>query len=431
MPDRLVDIPDVGVIAFPDTMSESAVNAAAAKLYAEKHPPPPSLLQRMTTGAVDALPAVGGALGGIVGGIGGTVLGTPVGGVAGAVGGATLGGAAGEAARQLVNRARGVDAPASPFAAAAEIGKQAGVQGASEVAGQGVMKGASMAAHGLMDFAIRPAPSVAEEFGDIAGTAIRERIPVGRLTPGSPRGSVLARTMRKESGANTTNLLTAAGNAGKRFTAAGIATGPVTEMAGTIAKQQPLSETELSSVSKMFAEYLDNHAGDLTPLAVKDLKTGAQGSAKPIFRARNAGNVVPAGESIKANFNEAVASGAKEALETIPKVAESEARTRGLIGVTKAVRRAETRRLPLAAELAAPIVGGIAGGASGSGLDGRATNAASGVSAAVLTRALLSPRTTSRAALGLTTPAIQQVLRQMPRAAVAALMEKLQKEDGE
>jgi hypothetical protein len=166
----------------------------------------------------------------------------------------------------------------------------------------------------------------------------------------------------------------------------------------------------------------------LTPLAVKEMKQAAQGLAKPIFRARNAGNVVPAGESLKANFNEAIASGAKDALEGIDGVAASEARTRGLIGATKAIRRAEVRRLPLMAEVAAPVVGGVAGGATGGDLEGRARNAVGGVSAALLTRALLSPRTTSRAALGLTTPAIQQVLRQMPRASVYALLDGLEKQ---
>jgi hypothetical protein len=389
-------------------------------------PTPPE--RSWTDAAVGALPAVGGALGGIVGGIGGTVGGFGVGGVPGAVGGAAIGGAGGEAAKQLINRMRGAEAPATPLQAASGIGREAAVQGGSELAGRGVMKGAQMAAHGLMDFAIRPAPTVAEEFGDIAATALRERLPVGSVLPGATKGSQAAVTARQASGRNTSSLLDAAGKAGTTFSPGEIALHPVEKLATEIAKE-PLHDSELRQLSRLFADYLNQQPGSLSPVATKEMKGAAQRIAKPIFRALNSGNVVPAGDSLKASFNKAIADGAKGALETIPGVAESEARTQSLIGATKAIKRAEVRRLPLVVETAAPLIGAVAGGARGvmSG-DPRQTaeGAGAGITAAVLTRALLSPRSTSRAALGLTEPAIQEALRQMPRASVYALLDDLQ-----
>ena len=422
MPQRQVKGPDGIVHVFPVDATDQEISAA---LEAPPATARGAARERSWADmAVDALPTLGGLAGGIVGGIGGTVAGMGVGGVPGAVGGAALGGGAGEAARQMINRARGEAAPTSATEAATAIGTQGATQAGSELAGRGIVKAAGMAARGLMDFAIRPAPTVAEEFGDIAATAIKERLPVGSVLPGATKGSARAKSAMRESGADTRRLLTDAEKAGTSFRPQDVARGPVTELAGDIAKQ-PLSTSELQQVSRMFAEFLDTQPGRVAPNAMKDMKQAAQRIAKPIFRALNQGNSVAAGESLKAQFNKAIADGAKEALETIPGVGASEARTQGLIGATRAIRRAESRRLPLVAELAAPIVGGVAGGASDGGSLG---GVGQGVSVALLTRALLSPRTTSRAALGLTDPAIQQVMRQMPRASVYALLERLEKE---
>lgn len=71
--------------------------------------------------AIDAIPAVSGAAGAVIGGIGGTAFGLGVGGVPGAAGGAAVGTAGGEALKQLVNRARGAESPATASEAARQI----------------------------------------------------------------------------------------------------------------------------------------------------------------------------------------------------------------------------------------------------------------------------------------------------------------------
>lgn len=129
-----------------------------------------------TDTAVDALPAIGGTVGGIVGGLGGTVLGMAVGGVPGAMGGAALGGGGGEAAKQLINRARGADAPNSRTEAAGDIALQGGVQGALEgagaVVGPAMVKGGQAVYRGYLkpSLSVKNLPKAEE----IVRTAINE-----------------------------------------------------------------------------------------------------------------------------------------------------------------------------------------------------------------------------------------------------------------
>lgn len=80
-----------------------------------------------------ALPVMGGILGGSLGAIGGP---------AGAVGGATLGGAAGESYRQLGARAMGLPVPETATEAAQDIGTEGLTQGAGELIGGPVLRGA-------------------------------------------------------------------------------------------------------------------------------------------------------------------------------------------------------------------------------------------------------------------------------------------------
>jgi hypothetical protein len=151
MPTR-VQVPGKGIVEFPDGMSADDMKSALEKLA-----PPDVKPKTWVDTAVDWLPAVGGAVGGIVGGIGGTVLGAGVGGVPGAIGGATLGAGAGEAYKQLINRARGQQAPATAPDAAKDIGVASVVQGAlPEAAGAGIGAAASAVAPRIMQSALKP-----------------------------------------------------------------------------------------------------------------------------------------------------------------------------------------------------------------------------------------------------------------------------------
>lgn len=114
--------------------------------------------------AVEYLPAIGGAVGGLAGAAGGTVAGMGVGGIPGAIGGAGVGAAGGEAARQLINRARGQAAPATPIEAAAEIGKQGAIQAGSQALGSGVGRLVESAGPAIMQTALKPTVAVLKEY---------------------------------------------------------------------------------------------------------------------------------------------------------------------------------------------------------------------------------------------------------------------------
>lgn len=132
--------------------------------------------------ALSLLPTAGGVAGGIVGGIGGTVAGIGVGGVPGAVGGATLGGAAGEAARQLIARARGAEAPATPLKAATDIGRAGAIQGTAEGVGAGMAGVARHGAQAVYRGFLKPPLSqrMAPRANRIVQTALDEALPITR-----------------------------------------------------------------------------------------------------------------------------------------------------------------------------------------------------------------------------------------------------------
>lgn len=420
MPDKIIDIPGLGQIAFPDTMSDADINASAERLYRQKNPGNSRKQPRTWLDtAVDAIPSIAGAAGGVIGGIGGTAFGMGVGGFPGAVGGAALGGAAGEGAKQLINRARGAEAPQTSADAALGIAKEGGAQAASEVAGQGLMKAGSMAAHGLMDFAIRPSPTVAREFGDVAATAIKERLPVNSLLPGMQKGSEKAAAKLAASSRALRALLQKAGASGDRISNNQVAA-PILDLVDEIAKQ-PLGEQEMKQLDGMISEFLQRHPGPLTPDAVKDLKQSAQSVARTIYKAEAAGNYNPAA-SLNARFNEKIASGAKSSLEALPThgadIAAQEGTTQKLIGVNAAIAQAERRRLPLSAEAASAVAGAVGSTLKSHGFDLASdlpTDVGRGIAAWLATRSLLSPRVTSRGALFLTNRQVQQMIREVPR----------------
>ncbi len=107
VPDKVIEIPDVGNIAFPGSMTEAQINAAATKLYQEKHPKAkqPPVTSWVDT-AVDWLPTATTIAGGAAGGIGGGPVGAGLGAGAGRM--------VGEAAKKAINVARGKESASIP-----------------------------------------------------------------------------------------------------------------------------------------------------------------------------------------------------------------------------------------------------------------------------------------------------------------------------
>jgi hypothetical protein len=122
----------------PADAGDAHISAALKAIPAANAPNAPKA-RTWTDVAVDAIPAVLGLAGAAIGGAGGSVLGMGVGGVPGAAGGAAVGTAGGEALKQLINRARGAEAPATAGEAATQIAVPAAIAGATT----GVVGGAA------------------------------------------------------------------------------------------------------------------------------------------------------------------------------------------------------------------------------------------------------------------------------------------------
>jgi hypothetical protein len=125
--------------------------------------------------AINALPAVGGALGGLIS--------SP--GIVTGMGGAALGGAAGEAARQNIRRVIGASAPASSEEAAKGIATEAAIQGTAEGGGRLLGKGLEAGGKRLMHSALKPNPSLLKEYGTTAPKLVKTLLDEGvNVTPG-------------------------------------------------------------------------------------------------------------------------------------------------------------------------------------------------------------------------------------------------------
>lgn len=368
--------------------------------------------------ALNVLPTVGGAVGGIVGGAGGTVGGMAVGGPPAAVGGAALGGAAGEAVRQQIGDLIGIPKPQTAVERATDIGKEAAIQGAAEMGGRALAAGGKALGRGMVENAVRPSITLQREFPGVIDTIVKERLPVGAGITGGEKGSERAARRLAEESQAVKDLLAKATAGGKSFETSKLAE-PVLKLLDDVA-EQPLSKADMGRLEKMLDEFTAKK-GSLSPLDVQKLKQRAQAIAKPIYKAAARGEPVSAEASMEGRFNAAIASGAKDAMETIPGVAKGEAKKRELIGAKKALTQAEAKRLSLMGEIGSAVVGSAAGQVINVPLDNPLEKSAAGW---FIARKLLSPRSLSRAGLALTSAEAAAMMRQSPRLAAYLLRQR-------
>lgn len=370
------------------------------------------------TQALAALPGIGGLLGGVLGGGGGPAT---------ALGGAALGGGAGEAFSQLGFRALGGESPATSTEAAKGIGSEAAKQAVMELLGRGMAGGVKALGRGMVEQSVRPTITMQGEFPNIIETIIKERLPVGAKPFGKTKGSEMAAQRLAEESRAVKDTLAASG---KTFDPITITAKPLKKLAGEVARDEAQNPGGTQALQELVDNFMAQKVvpasgmGPVAPAAmsaleVQQMKQTGQKIAKPIYKAVARGENVGTEQNLKAQFNAALSSGAKQAMETIPGVAEGEAKKQGLIGAQRALRRAEERRLSLMAESASGIAGALGGALSpGGGMDDKA---ASAVLMWGLTRGILHPRQLSRAGLALTNDQALALLKQFPRLADTAL----------
>lgn len=421
--------PDGAVHSFPDDATPAEISDAMNSAYpapgamagsmARTHGG--SIMERLRDFGLNALPAGGGLLGGAVG-AGGGLLTSPVTGpagpVAGAVEGASWGGAGGEALRQLVSRALGLRAPATPGAAASSIGAEGAKQGAMQLAGEGVAAGARAAAPPLMRGALRVTGALQDRFPgvDFARTALKNRLPVGGIL-GGIRGSTAARQAVSASSAELGQKLA---TSPAWFTFADVMQ-PVLDRAEEAAGRPLTSKESRAVLERAWAKLSEGPYSDLAPKFkplekfsaedVQAMKKRAQDLADEAYAASGRSKAITPSRQYLMDL----ASGPQRALEwAIPGVSDQNANTQALIGTRRAIRAAEARRAPIAIPALAGVAASAMGGAP-------AEMAAKDFGAFLVARGLMSPQVTSRAALMANNPLFQGIAAQAPRAAAALL----------
>ena len=292
------------------------------------------------------LPDVGGFVGGMVGG--GAAAPTGPGAVLAGTGGAALGGATGRGAEYGIDRLLGYQTPDAGTMAANVAGAGA-LQGVLHGAGGMLAAPAQAAGEALMTKAIRFSPLIEKGVTSAGETARLARLAVKeRIGPGLKEGA--AARVREASAKHTANLLQEADAAGVTIHPQDIASEVNRTMAEIV--DQPLSTHELDSMSEMIHRFFDEHPGPLKPTEVKALKRAAQRLAEPIIKRRSVRPGINPRDALEGRFNDAIATGAKRALERIQApaagggtlgnaIGASEGRTSDLIGLEGMIRKAD------------------------------------------------------------------------------------------
>ncbi len=378
---QYVTTPDGRRHIFPNEATPAQIKAALASYAAPDTgkpimvPAPMGLSQPKAMVATNpfisyglrALPTIGGAVGGFLG----SELGP------GAIGTAAVGGSAGEGIRQAILN-QGYGQPISPLA----IGGRGVEQGAYEVTGFGLARGAGALAKPVMRRALGVGKTLLSNFPDAVETALSKGIPV------STQGVAKAKALRQASGQALSDLLIRARNAGTTFRMADI-----TRQVKVLLRSKVLPERDKDRILRQVVEFAVQRSQKIDPVLLNEIKRFYQARASSVYRAGRAGALTLAQEN-RGLFSRALARGAREQLETIPGVAERNVETQSLIGAQRAVSEA-VMRPPRPFEIHKPGSYPIAN----------------------------NPYVVSRVALTLNSPMFRSLLRQSPRAAAALMME--------
>lgn len=378
----VVTTKDGQTFQFPDEFTPEQIKAALDRHYARTAAPSatatadPFASDALRRRALEMLPTAGGLVGGLGGGA--------VAGPAGAIGGATAGGATGEAIREYA-----LGKPLSP----SSIAMQGAGQGAWELGGGLMAKGAGMAARPLIKGAVRASDRLLREFPQVYETILKKGLPVSKA--GVEKANILGAASSEALSDN----LRAATASGTRFRTFAV-TAPVRKLL----RKRALSDANRAQIQAQLDAFVKQYGKEIDPILLKEIKQEHQSIAKSVYSAATeaGGGISPSNQK---RFAAALAHGAKTELERIPGVAAQEAETRSLIGARRAVGRAERRPPPPFRVLEPgtyPVLSLLA-----------------------------HPHVQSKLAIALAHPGFQAALRQGPRAGAALLAQLMETDQPE
>ncbi len=434
MADKIVDIPGVGVVAFPDTMSEAEINTQAAKLHAQAAPPPGWLTPnpqgdvllehlkafgRLIQGGAQAVtdhPVQAGAIGlGTVASLASGGLGAvPAMGLVGltSAGGAGLGLTADQLAHRNTQPAPTVKGNLQTMAAQ-------GVAGAAgEGAGRLMVAGADKSATWLMNRALNPSDRLAREFPNLSQTMIDRALTV------SQGGLDKARELLTAAKNTATGTLRAADAAGATVPITAATAGLNTTLDTAANSSDPLGA--LTALIAQERKITSGRSATLTLEEADALKRSLQLEAKQLYAASRAPNGRTA-QTVAAQAKADMAASLNHVIDLIttqagaPGYQAANADAQQLIGAARGIKQAIRPGTNLYQAMVRPGVGAMVGGGAGYTEGHPILGAMAGAAAT-------SPGTMSREALILAHPAFQAALQQLPRSLAASLVSLLTSE---
>lgn len=360
MTDKLVELPDGRVVAFPDTMSDAEITAAiegsSAPAPAQDKPRPtqhdgPTPLwfgdykraRESGLDPLDDLPTAGALVGSFA--TGGALLPALA---------ATMGGGMAGKATQHVARGE------SPLNA--DVLTEGAKQGAYELGGRGVAAAARGIGKGLYNVALGPSKALTRDFGDIAEAGIE----AGAI-PGTKRAVASVDAARKASSAEARGMLADKLPPGARIKV-DVPLKGLDDLRARV-KSNPTAKRDLAAVDAFADDVRASHPEGFTADELLNFKQAGQAKASQHYRAAQTGDI--AGQ-MDADANAAVAGGAQKFLEDLaPGTKGANVRTKELIGLERALEDAAARpnvmryllSVPTAGTslLTVPQIGGAAG----------------------------------------------------------------------
>jgi hypothetical protein len=447
MPQR-INIPGIGIVNFPDGMTDEQIGAAVDQMQAEQKEKPLTLEKAPAPSARDILnsawageqdkkaknqafltehlPTIGGIVGGLAAApLTGGMTALPA--LATAAGAAGLGGFVGSLAQEDVRELQGVDFGKSAF----DAPREGAIQGVSQLAGgllsKGVGLGLRKGGEALYGLALRPEIN-----------ALAAKFP-GVTRQGLAQEGIRQAANISERGAATAGQTVRAAETAVDKTVARLPKGtllptrPVTSVAGAakpVIKEAQARAAGNASVKPVFRHVKNagaSHAAQISPqemLALQRATARQAGSAAGVMPAAarpTAGNMGP---NLIPEANRAMAGGAQDAIEAAaPSIAPIQAQLPMQNALAEAIQAATQRPLlsqymttGAVAPLGGATLGGLAGGyASGGDPYAGLAGAASGA-------LLANPRTLSNLAIlaGRSGNVLSNTLGQVPATGIRA-----------
>lgn len=346
------------------------------------------------------LPTAGGFVGSLVG----TPFGPP-----GRLVGATAGGALGKGAEMLLD-----NQPQSISEGLTAMGTEGAKQGAAEGLGIGVGKLFKAGAPRLMQSMLKPTQALRNSFPTVAQDAVDAGISIGR------GGQAKVGRLISASAGKVDSELAKAQAAGASPI---LMKDVLTELAPVSQKiaQEPISAAKLSQLSDIGAQALKENPNPIPLTAAQPMKQAAQRVAKEGYKKVAAGADV---NSVGPDANMAIARGLRKEIEKrAPAVGPMNAQTQKLMGVEDALEHALGRianNQPIGMNDALSVILGT-GGYNVAG--------APGIGAGLLMKALTTPATSSRIAIGM--DRLAPIASHAPNLTRAALLAALQQQQGQ